>query len=63
MDYEKRNESMLGSRMDSNKSKIWQESYPVHTDNSLKALKESSSLQEVIDKMIKFREDIESRMN
>lgn len=65
MDYEKKIETN-GSKLETvtNKSKILQEGkYPVHTDNSIQALKESSTIEEVVDKMIKFREDVESRMS
>ena len=34
-EYEKHNDGKLGSKMDSNKSNKLQESYPIHTDNSL----------------------------
>lgn len=34
----------------------------MHTDNSIKALRDAQRIEEVVDKMIRFREDIESRM-
>ena len=66
-EFEKWKQSGLVAKVEApsrdTKPKLVQEGqFSVQTDMSLKALKGSSSLEEVIDKMVKFREDIESQM-
>ena len=46
----------------SRKIQLQESDYPMRTDSSIKALRDAQSIDEVVDKMIKFREDIESRM-